>query len=148
MAVSSPLGFAALGLGLAWAGPARAEEIPANALTLLNAYLAQAALSLPADRADIVLGGSPHPPPGRFPATSAWLGPFTYRPKTYRELSASDRAALLRDPAWPAFLAAHRPAPAASLPPPDPPSVPVRRFSISPGEMRRTRAFPIALPPP
>ena len=124
MVTSFSRGFAALALGLAWASPGRTEAISANALALLDAYVAQAARSLPADRANIVLGECPHPPPGRFLANSAWLGPFTYRPKAYRELSGSDRAALLRDPAWPAFLATHRPAPVRPrVPPPDPSSV-------------------------
>jgi hypothetical protein len=86
-----------------------AQDRPGNALGLFDAWLAQAAAETPAYRADLRAGGDPDAiPPGRGFGRSALLGPFTYRPKTYGELTRSERAAVLADPKFRAFLIAMR----------------------------------------
>jgi hypothetical protein len=128
----------------------QAEEVPGRALPLFNAYLAQAALTVTADRTDLRIGDETKgPEPGRLTGESAYLGPFTYRPKTYAELSQAERALLVHDPQFHAFLVArgrHTP------PPPDPKidrTAPKVDFhcEISPEEMLRSRLFVIVLPP-
>lgn len=82
-----------------------AQDCPGNALGLFDAWLAQTAAETPAYRADLRAGGDPDAiPPGREFGRSALLGPFTYRPKTYGELTRSERAAVLADPKFRAFL--------------------------------------------
>jgi hypothetical protein len=141
---------ALLAFGLGWVRPAFAQVSSANALGLLDAYLAQAARADPDYRADIVIGGAALTSPGRFPGYSSFLGPFDYRPKTYNELTRSDRAALLRDPAFHAFLGAVRPpeeSPAGAGP--DSPAPARRRqFSVTPAEMLAARTVLVVIPPP
>jgi hypothetical protein len=87
------------------AGFLSAQEGAGNALNLLNAWLAEAAPAEPAYRADLKAGGDPAGRgPGRLSGVSELLGPFTYRPKTYVELTPSERMELLRDPRFRAFL--------------------------------------------
>lgn len=139
-----------LALALACARPAWAQASSANALERLDAYLVQAARIDPAYRADIVVGESPKLSRGRFPGFSSFLGPFDYRPKTYGELTRSERAALLRDPAFHVFLTAARPSeekPAAG-PPRSMGPARLPEFSITPEEMLATSALQVAIPPP
>ena len=110
-----------------------------NALALLNAYLAQAARTAPEYRADLrPKRGSEEVPAGRLPGYSPFLGSFTYRPKTYRELSVRDRVLVLREPEFHAFLKA-----ACKRGRPPPGSAP---FLITPEEMLRPQSFRLALP--
>jgi hypothetical protein len=139
-----------LALGLACARPALAQASSANALGMLDAYLVQAARTDPTYRADIVVGEAPKLLPGRFAGYSSFLGPFNYRPKTYGELTASDRAALLRDPALHAFLATVR-APEEKPGgggPTSPASARLRQFSITPAEMLGTAIVHVVIPSP
>lgn len=128
--------FGILPLGVA-AVPGPAEGGTGNALALLNAYLAQEALTSPEYRADLQPGkGSAEIPAGRFPGCGPFLGPFTYRPKTYGELSPAARAVLLREPKLRAFLVRKRGDPAPQG----------ERFSIEPEEMLSARPLAVALP--
>lgn len=87
------------------AGFLSAQDGAGNALNLLNAWLAEAAPAEPAYRADLKAGGDPSgKAPGRLSGVSELLGPFTYRPKIYGELTPSERLGLLRDPRFRAFL--------------------------------------------
>ena len=80
-------------LGLLLVARLAADETPGRALSLFDAYLAQAALSVTAYRTDIRIGDDPkNATGGRLAGQSAFLGSFTYRPITYAELSRADRA--------------------------------------------------------
>jgi len=141
---------AASAIGAALCGPVQGQESPRNALGVLNAYLIQAARSDPAYRAEIETGGPAPPSPGRFSGFSSWLGPFSYRPKTYGDLTPAARATLWRDPAFHAFLAA--------APPPRPmegsggrpfaPPARVRQFSVTPEEMLGAQAVQVMISTP
>jgi len=129
-----------------------AESRQGNALVLFDAYLARAALERLAYRADLQPGGDPRTvPPGRLLGSSPTLGPFTYRPKTYDELTRAERAALMRDPKLRSFLIATREqfdrgtsasgpvSPAAARPR-------IERIAIPPEEMLRSQPMFITLP--
>jgi hypothetical protein len=140
---------------------------PASALTLFDAYLAQAAVSQPIYRADLrPAGDAGHVPIGRLLGRGPMLGPFTYRPKTYEELSRPERAAMLHDPKFHAFLVAAREEADAGgddvqttgdgvpilgrkrLIPLTGPRAALECFSVSPAEMLQHRPFVIVLPGP
>ena len=127
-----------------------AQDLPGPALPLFNAYLAQAARTVTAYRTDLRIGDEPKgPEPGRLAGESAYLGSFTYRPKTYAELSPAERAVLVHDPQFHAFLVAlRRPNPPPANPKADR-AGPNADFhcAISPEEMLRNRPFVIVLPP-
>jgi len=118
-----------------------------SVLTQCDAFLAAAATSTPAYRADI-LPAAPgaEAAPGRRFALGPLAGGFTYRPKTYRELTAAERTAVWRDPAWAAFLRAGRNEPAAGIANAASREHPYR-VEIRPAEMLRSRPGSIALPP-
>jgi hypothetical protein len=121
-------------------GPLPGEGRTRNALALLDAFVAAAARDRPGLRADVrPAGNSQAPPPGRALAFSANLGPFTYRPRTWAELTGADRAALLRDGGLREFLAAN----AAGVAP-----IPTRNVSLSADEMLRLGPAIVRLPPP
>ena len=118
------------------AAPASLDNLR-NALDVIDGYLARAASSNPIYRADLRPGGDPNNlPAGRQFARGAWLGPFTYRAKTYRELTPAERAALLGDPNFRAYIAAAT----------------FRRgntaIAIPPAEMLKPGPFIVALPAP
>jgi hypothetical protein len=131
---------------------------PASALTLFDAYLAQAAVSQPIYRADLrPAGDAGHVPIGRLLGRGPMLGPFTYRP---------ERAAMLHDPKFHAFLVAAREEADAGgddvqttgdgvpilgrkrLIPLTGPRAALECFSVSPAEMLQHRPFVIVLPGP
>ena len=128
----------------------RAADVPGPALPLFDAYLAEAARSVTAYRTEIRLGADPkdlgH---GRQAGQSAYLGSFTYRPVTYAELDREERARLVHDPQFHAFLAK------LSRPGTGTRAAPTTRYStattfrctIAPEEMLRTEPFVIVLPP-
>jgi hypothetical protein len=90
-------------------GPAPDIAAPASALTIFNAYLAQAALSETSYRADLQpCNDVTHVPLGRLLGQGPMIGSFTYRPKIYNELSRSEREAMLRESRFHAFLIAAR----------------------------------------
>jgi hypothetical protein len=107
-----PLRFAlivALAAAVPAAGALPAQVPSGNALGLIDAWLAHAAGSSASFRADLRPGGDPaNLPPGRFLCRSPFLGAFTYRPKTYRELSPAERRSVLCDPRFRAFLVSVR----------------------------------------
>lgn len=113
---------------------APAEEDAGNALALINAYLAQAASTEAAYRADLKTGGYGHgASAGRLSGIGPLLGPFTYRPKTYAELEPAERMALLRERKFRDFLIkALKPA--------------FRKFTLTAGEMLRKQPFPVVFP--
>lgn len=112
-----------------------------SALDALNAYLIDAARTHAAYRAGVVAGDAPDgPAPGRFLGWSARIGPFTYRVRSYSELSPQERAAVLADPAWRAFASTRRP-PANRTPP-------VERIALAPEDMLRTEPLVLPWPPP
>ncbi len=77
-----------------------------NALELLDAFIAAQAADNAAYRTDLQPGGGPGKvPQGRRLSSGPVLGPFTYRPKTYSELSPALREALLADPRLHSFIA-------------------------------------------
>ena len=121
--------------------------VPATALTLFDAYLAEAALTTPLYRVDVQAGGDPqHIPLGRLFGQGPMIGPFTYRPKTYDELTREERADLLRDPKFHSFLIASREhadrAESEDAPVPRPT---IEKFSISPSEMLQRRPIFVVL---
>ena len=137
-------------LGLALAPLLRAGDLPARARTLFDAYLARASRTVTAYRAEIRVGDDPgNSGPGRLTGQSAYLGTFTYRPVTYAELSREERAALVHDPQFRAFLASldrrASPPPAGPIAPDS--AGPLRHLRIPPEEMCRPGPFVIALPP-
>jgi hypothetical protein len=131
---------------LAVASPAHVQGDPSNALKELDAYLVQAARSDPAYRTDIKRDDVPDRSAGRFPGYSSFLGSFSYRPKTYGELSRSERAELLSSAAFHSFLAAGRGSLDIEIK--GPISAPPRQFSVSAAEMLRTQAVTVMIPPP
>lgn len=77
-----------------------------NALELLDAFIAAQAVDNADYRTDLRPGGEPGKvPQGRRLSTGPVLGPFTYRPRTYSELSPALREALLADPRLRSFIA-------------------------------------------
>ena len=134
------------------AGPAADRPAAGTALALFDAFLAEAARAEPAYRADPKPGVLPVPaPPGRLQAESPLAGPFTYRPKTFAELDRRERAELLRDPRFHAFLIEARRKADGGIP-----ALPAERrdhrvravVSPSPEEMLRPGAVRVTLPPP
>ncbi len=135
---------------------------PVSALALFDAYLAQAALSTPDYRADLKAGGDPRQVPlGRLFADGPMVGPFTYRPKTYDELTPDQRSVLLHDPKFRSFLITSREqadpigqddtgksyGSRSALPVPSSAAKAVE-FSISPFEMLRDRPMYVIVPTP
>lgn len=128
---------------------------PGNASAIFDAYLARAALTTPQYRADVALT---HPgesiPTDRIAARSSLIGRFSYRAKTYRDLSLEERAALLREPDLRAFLLTLGAAAVSSTvkTPSDDDQADTDRtiaFSISPETMlSRARLFIVVPPPP
>jgi hypothetical protein len=124
-------------LALAPAPPLSAGQ-GENALALLDAYLDDAARSEPRWRTDLRPGQGPATlAAGHYAGRGDILGPFTYRPKSYAELPAEERARLLRGEGWRRFILARR----AVKPR-------VIRFAISAGEMLGTRPLTVDLPEP
>jgi hypothetical protein len=133
-----------VGLLLGIAVGAAAE--PAPALDVLDAYLLQTARIDPSYRTDLRLPDDPKGrADGRLTAQSAFLGPFTYRAKTYAELTPDERVRVLQDPQWHAFLLKR-----AATPPPLPPAGPPVRYagSIAPEDLLKPGLLRIALPVP
>src|SRR5476649_2073964 len=137
-------------LALMFAARLGAESLPGPALPLFDAYLAESARSVTAYRADIRIGEDPRDAgPGRLFGESAFLGRFSFRPVTYAELSRTERALLVHDPQFRAFLQRRirlapnredRPA-ASSADPID------FHVAIAPKEMLRREPFDIVLRP-
>ena len=127
--------------------PLRAGSGPDRALTLFDAYLAQAARTAPAYRADIRKGDDPKGGgPERLVGESAYLGSFTYRPKTYAELSRPERALLVHDPQFHAFLLGRHPPPSSiAARPAALESAADFHCTISPEEMLRSQPLLIEL---
>ena len=85
---------------LVWASPPGED-----ALTTLNRFLADSAPTTPAYRMDLRRSTDPEPAPhGRLSGFSPLIGPFSYRAKTYAELTQLERAELLRDGRFHAYL--------------------------------------------
>lgn len=124
----------ALAAAVALARPLPAREPIGNALMLFDSYLAQAALINPIYRVE-----------------SPILGEFSYRAKTFGELTRGERADLLRDPGFRAFLittsvqAGYGDSPVIVAERTGQP--PVTAFSVEPDEMLRARAVRVVLPP-
>jgi hypothetical protein len=105
---------------------------PENALDSLNLFLAESAPTTPAYRADLQRNADPeHVPAGRLCGVSSLIGPFTYRPKTYAELTPAERVELLRDGRFHDFLLRRG-----------------RRFEIKPEEMLRAQPLVVPLDAP
>lgn len=141
---------------------------PASALTIFNAYLAQAAMAESSYRTDLQPCTDPlHIPLGRLLGQGPMIGAFTYRPKTYNELSREERESMLHDPKFHAFLIVAREQadaddgdnqsskePAANggakdSAPDNSGSIPVHpSFSISPEEMLQRRPMFVVFPHP
>ncbi len=131
-----------------------------NAVAVFDAYLAQAARTIPEYRADLrAIGPNDSGSPDRLLARGPIVGVFTFRPKTYSDLTRTERADLLRDPRFRAFLVALRtqvdggPRDIAAYPPALlPPSMDARpaleRFQISPQEMLQRRPMFVVLASP
>jgi len=69
-----------------------------NALNILNQFMAESAAKTPAYRADLQRSFDPaHMADGRLKGFSSLIGPFSYRPKKYAELTQAERVELLRD---------------------------------------------------
>jgi len=114
-----------------------ATGVPGPALPLFDAYLAEAARTVTAYRADIRIGADPKDAgPGRLGGESAFLGRFTFRPVTYAELSRTERARLVRDPQFRAFLQRLG---GSAEPPTD------FHVTIAPSEMLRSGPFDLVL---
>ena len=76
-----------------------------NALEALNLFLAESAPTTLAYRTDLQRKAGPeHVAEGRLSGVSPLIGPFTYRAKTYAELTPSERIELLRDGRFHDFL--------------------------------------------
>ena len=153
------------GWSLSELGAAPDAAAPASALTLFDAYLAEAALTEVSYRADLrPCSDATHVPLGRLLGRGPMIGPFTYRPKTYDELSRPERAAMLHDPKFHAFLIAAREqadlgaddiqtgkdtVPIAGgkslMPGNSTPRSMLERFSISPTEMLQRRPILVVL---
>ena len=103
-----------------------------NALAVVDAYLAKAARSQPRYRTDLSLGGSNVG--DRLVGWSPLLGAFAYRARSYRELTALERATLWRDPGLRRYVAG---AAAAAVP-----------LRIAPEEELRPGPLVVVLPRP
>jgi len=69
-----------------------------NALETINQFLAESAATVPAYRADLQRClDLERATDGRLTGFSPLIGPFTYRPKKYTELTQIERVGLLRD---------------------------------------------------
>lgn len=130
-----------------------------NAVAVFDAYLAHAARTAPEYRADLrPVGPNESEASGRLLARGPIIGTFTFRPKTYGELSRSERADMLRDSRFRAFLALrkqadHGPAglaahPATRLPSTSGAGPALEQLEISPEEMLQRRAMYIVLASP
>jgi hypothetical protein len=124
-------------LGLTLAVHLGATGVPGPALPLFDAYLAEAARTVTAYRADIRIGADlKDAGPGRLEGESAFLGRFTFRPVTFAELSRTERARLVHDPQFRAFLQK------LGQPAPLPTDFEV---TITPAEMLRSGPFDVVL---
>lgn len=131
-----------------------------NAVAIFDAYLAHAARTTPEYRTELRMGDSTETAThGRMLARGPITGAFTFRPKTYNELSRAERAEMLRDPKFRAFLLALRtkadrtPADIAAHPSVQLPKVSssrstLERFEISPEEMLKRSPMFVVLAPP
>ncbi len=109
---------------------------------LLDAYLTTAAATQPEYRTEVRAGGTtPGSDAGRQTGCGPVLGPFTFRARTYAELTLGERREVLRDPRLRAFLLARNP---GATPRKGPAT---KRFSISPATMLDGRPFAIELSP-
>jgi hypothetical protein len=103
-----------------------------NALEMLNQFLAESAATTPAYRADLQRSADPaHVPDGRLTGFSGLIGPFTYRPKKYAELTQVERLELLRAGRFHNYLLKRG-----------------RPFSINPEDMLKPRPLVVQLDPP
>lgn len=103
-----------------------------NALEVLNLFLADSAPTTPAYRADLQRNADPgHVPEDRLSGVSPLIGPFTYRPKTYAELTPAERVELLRDGRFHEFLLRRS-----------------RRFEINPEDMLKAQPLIVQLNAP
>jgi hypothetical protein len=103
-----------------------------NALETINRFLAESAATTPAYRADLQRATDPsRVPDGRLSGFSSLIGSFTYRPKTYAELTQAERVELLRDGRFRDYLLAMG-----------------RPFRIAPEDMLRPGSLPVELDPP
>ncbi len=83
---------------LVWASKPAGGTPGENALETLNQFLAESAVNTPAYRADLQRSfDSTHLPDARLKGFSSLIGPFTYRPKQYAELTQAERVELLRN---------------------------------------------------
>ena len=129
-----------LALGLLLPHCPQAADQGRSAIAVLDAYLAGEAPSTPEYRADLQPGGDPaRVPAGRLLGLGPIAGPFTYRPKTYAELSRSQRAALLREPRFRRFVAQFASGRGGA---------PAARWTVAPEEMLSRRPCLLTLPPP
>ncbi len=128
------------------AAAAGAVAEPEPALAILDAFLRQTARIDPTYRADLRLPAEPGAGgDGRLAGQSAFLGPFTYRAKTYADLSPAERIRVLQDPQFHAFLLRRT----TALPPPagiGPAAT--YHCSITPEDMLRPGVLQIVLPSP
>jgi hypothetical protein len=127
-----------------------AREDPGNALRILNAWLAQASVGETAYRADLRIEGKPGDcGPGRLPGLSVLLGRFSYRPRTYGELTPMERRELLGSAGFRGFLQAARACADGSPGPGTGPSSPPAcgEFAPSPGEFLSPGALWLVLAP-
>lgn len=135
-----------------------------NLVPILNAFLASIAKSHPEFKADIRFWHAGEPiTPGYQMGHSAAMGDYTFRPKTWAELSEGERADVLNHPNLKAFIVSVRNAriyPAISAANPDRDSTPgwypvegadpspkVYRVKIDPDEMLRNRTVTIPVTP-
>jgi hypothetical protein len=128
-----------------------------NAVAIFDAYLAHAARTIPEYRADLrPVGPNESDSSGRLLARGPIIGAFTFRPKTYGELNRTERADMLRDPRFRAFLVAlrtqadRRPAGLAEhqatlLPRASDVGAALEHFEISPEEMLQRRPMFVVL---
>jgi hypothetical protein len=134
------------------AGAAQMQSPQGNALALIDAWLALAAVHTASFRTDLQVGGDPAMlPSGRLFCRSQFLGGFTYRPKTYAELTPSERVMALCDPGFRWFVLSAREAadqggcPGGSrLKPGETPAA--ANVSVPPNELLRPGPFWIFLP--
>ncbi|MGH7996510.1 MAG: hypothetical protein ACREFX_09180 [Opitutaceae bacterium] len=111
-----------------------------TALAVFDAYLHEAARRVPEYRTDLGPAGPAPLPSGVEVVASRLAGPVRYRPKTFAELSESDRSILLRSPELRAYMrAAGRFAPGARV---------VARVNLDPAELLRPGAECVAGLPP
>ena len=139
-----------------------ADEGRGNLEAVLNAFLASIAKDHPEYKADIRLWQAGDPvAPGFQVGQSAALGSYTFRPKTWGELSDAEKTGVLANPRLKSFIVSLRNArlyPAVSAANPDdadrppgwfpvegaPEARPEYRVKISPEEMVRNR--PVVIP--